>query len=209
MEYPSPAKRRKPPTERYDEMVVLASAIALSEGLGSLTLRRVAQALSVAPGLVSHYFPNVDDLVAAAFSHAVGEERAGIFAALALETDPVQQMRALLAMLLDEQSDAVSLLWLDGWQASRQRPALQRAVTGQMLAWRQDLAGLIERGCLAELFQVGDPAECALRILALIDGLSVQAAIRRGISYASVREMVVANCERELGLMPGALRDHA
>ncbi|MDT7675852.1 MAG: hypothetical protein QOD82_3754, partial [Pseudonocardiales bacterium] len=42
----------------------MAAELALANGLEALTLRRVAEALGVFPGLVNHYFPAVDELVA-------------------------------------------------------------------------------------------------------------------------------------------------
>jgi hypothetical protein len=42
-------------------------------------------------------------------------------------------------------------------------------------------------------------------VLALIDGVSVQAAVRTTLDYEPVREMVLAGTSRELGLPPGSL----
>jgi hypothetical protein len=44
-----------------------------------------------------------------------------------------------------------------------------------------------------------------MRILALVDGLSVQAAIRDAFDYADVQLMLRRNVEHELGLGAGAL----
>ena len=63
-------KKRKPPAERREEIVAAASRLAVEEGLERLTLRRVAEALGVVPGLVNHYFPVAEDLAAAAFGFA-------------------------------------------------------------------------------------------------------------------------------------------
>jgi AcrR family transcriptional regulator len=180
--------------------------LALAEGLQSLTLRRVADALGVVPGLVNHYFPAVDDLAAAAFAHAAGAERASVFAMLLPAAAPVEQLRALLGLLLDESSDAISLLWLDAWQASRSRPALRAEVTRQMAAWQADLGALIARGVACNAFRCADVEVTAVRMLSLIDGLSVQAAIRFSIGYAAVRDLVVETIERELELPVGTLR---
>jgi len=199
-------RTRKQPLQRRSEIIEAASRLALGEGLQSLTLRRVADALGVVPGLVNHYFPAVDDLAAAAFAHAAGAERAGAFAVLPAAAPPVEQLRALLSPLLEQSSDAISLLWLDAWQASRNRPALRAEVTRQMAAWQADLGALITQGVARGAFHCADPQVAALRILALIDGLSVQAAIRFSIAYDAVRDLVVETIERELGLTSGTLR---
>ncbi len=199
------ARRRKPPVERRADIVAAAAQVALAEGLQCCTLRRVAEVLGVAPGLVNHYFPAVDDLAAAAFAEAAAAEREAAFAALPHDAGPMARMRALLAGLLDESGDALSLLWLDAWQASRNRPALRAEVARQMAAWQGALERAIREGRSAGAFRVAAPEVAALRILALVDGLSVQAAIRLSIDYDLVREMVVAAIERELGTDAGAL----
>lgn len=65
---------RKSPSDRRAEIVDAAATIALAEGLECITLRRVAEQLGVRPGLISHYFPAVEDLVAGAFGTAAGAE---------------------------------------------------------------------------------------------------------------------------------------
>ncbi len=169
------AKKRKPPAERREEIVAAASRLAVAEGLERLTLRRVAEALGVVPGLVNHYFPVADDLVAAAFGFAAA-------------------------------ADATSLLWLDAWQATRNRPLLRAEVAAQMRGWQDGMISVIRRGVAAGMFGVTDPRRTAVRIMALIDGFSVQAAMRSQIAYDAVRDLVFETVARELGLPPGALR---
>ena len=199
------ARRRKAPIERRGEILAAAARLAMAEGLQSLTLRRVAEELGVVAGLVNHYFPAVDDLAAAAFGHAAAAERNAQFGAIPLDAAPTEQMRALLGGLLDEVSDPMSLLWLDALQASRNRPALRAEVAHQMASWQSDLARLIERGEAAGEFRTADCAVSALRILALIDGLSVQAAIRSTTAYRAVVQLVAETIARELGVRAEAL----
>ncbi|MFC4913922.1 TetR family transcriptional regulator C-terminal domain-containing protein [Actinomadura gamaensis] len=71
---PQPKRVRKSPEARRAEIVAAASAIALAEGLECVTLRRVADELAVRPGLISHYFPVTEDLVAEAFGAAASGE---------------------------------------------------------------------------------------------------------------------------------------
>jgi AcrR family transcriptional regulator len=205
MSIAKPATRRKNPAERQAEIVETASRIAVSEGLERVTAKRVAAELGVVPGLVNHYFAAVDDLVAASFGFAAEAERAQIYGAAWLARRPQDQLRRLLAELLDPARDAVSLLWLDAWQGSRRRPALLREVVAQMEADAGELARMIQGGVDASEFHVEDAREAALGIMALIDGLSVQAATRTQIDYASVSRLVIRTTEAELGLAAGSL----
>jgi AcrR family transcriptional regulator len=198
---------RKPPGERRDEIVAAACRVALEEGLQSVTLRRVAEIVGIMPGLVNHYFPVADDLAAIAFAVAAEAEREMVFTAAPEKADAAKRLRSLLEAIYAEGSDALSLLWLDAWQASRNRPALRAEVGRQMEAWQMRLEALIGDGVQEGLFQVADAGSAAMRILALIDGMSVQAAILHRMSYQAVWDMVMGNTERELGLPPGGLSD--
>ena len=199
-------KKRKPPAERREEIVAAASRLAVAEGLERLTLRRVAEELGVVPGLVNHYFPVADDLVAAAFVFAAAAEREAIFRGIDPLAPPLAQMRYIMAHLLDDSADATSLLWLDAWQATRNRPLLRAEVAAQMRGWQDAMISVIRRGVAAGVFGVADPRRAAMRIMALIDGFSVQAAMRSQIVYDAVRDLVLETVARELGLPPGALR---
>lgn len=202
---PQATARRKPASERLAEIIETAAAIAVAEGLDRVTAKRVAADLGVFPGLVSHYFATADELVATAFANAAASEREQIFGQALLADRPVDQMRRLLDAWLHRDRDPVSLLWLDGWQASRRRPALLAEVGRQMNADLDRLSAVIAAGIAAGDFQIGDPGAPALQILSLIDGQSVQAATRGILDYAPVRAMVITTTERLLALPPGTL----
>ena len=199
-------KKRKPPAERREEIVAAASRLAVAEGLESLTLRRVAEALGVVPGLVNHYFPVADDLVAAAFGFAAAAEREAILRGIDPAAPPLAQMRYIVAHLLDDSADATSLLWLDAWQATRRRPLLRAEVAAQMRGWQEGMISVIRRGVAAGVFGVTDPRRTSVRIMALIDGFSIQAAMRSQIVYDAVRDLVFETIARELGLPANTLR---
>ena len=177
----------------------------MGEGLERVTAKRIAEELGVVPGLINHYFGSVDDLVAAAFGHSAEAERAVVFGAGSAGTGPLDELNRLLAAFLQTDRDPVSLLWLDAWQASRRRPALLMEVVRQMEADTAQLAIMITRGVESGHFITDDAASTALRIMALIDGLSIQAATRAQIDYSVVVELVVRTIQSELGLAPGEL----
>lgn len=205
MSIAKPATRRKHPTERRAEIVAAASRVAVEEGLERVTAKRIAEELGVVPGLVNHYFPAVDDLVAASFGFATRAERAEIYGAAFVAASPRDRMTRLMGELLHPARDAVSLLWLDAWQASRRRPALLTEVVSQMNADSAELARLIQAGVDAGEFHVDDPTSTATRIMSLVDGLSIRAAIRSKIDYDIVSALVLRTTESELGLPPGDL----
>ncbi len=182
-----------------------ASAIAVESGLDRVTAKAVAVALGVFPGLVSYYFHSADDLVAAAFGAAASAEREDIYARVETGGTPTERLRILLTAYVEPDRDAISLLWLDAWQASRRRPALRTEVAGQMLADVERLAGLIRTGISTGEFATLNPETAAVRVLALLDGLSVQAAIRSSFDYTDVQTLLIRDTERELDITEGTL----
>ena len=180
-------------------MIEAAAAIAVNDGLDKVTAKRVAAALGVFPGLVDHYF-SADQLVAAAFAHAASTERNELFDDAESAPDPAAQLQCLLTAWLQPGSDAISLLWLDAWQASRHRPALREEVAAQMNEDVHRLARLIQLGIDSGQLGVDDPDTAAVQIMSLIDGLSVQAAIRGTFDYTDVQTLVIAVIEQILGL---------
>jgi AcrR family transcriptional regulator len=202
---PSLAPRRKSAVERRAEVITTAAAIAVSEGLERVTAKRVADQLGVFPGLVNHYFATADDLVAAAFGQAAGEERDSVYSYALAVPRPREQMRRLLSAWLHSDRDAVSLLWLDAWQASRRRRSLSEEVARQMATDLERLRTLVINGTAAGDFHTTDPTYSTMQILTLIDGLSVQAATRATIDYSMVHTMVIETVERALGLPSATL----
>ncbi|MFD9721719.1 TetR/AcrR family transcriptional regulator [Streptomyces sp. NPDC059076] len=196
--------RRKSAEDRRAEIVAAASALALSEGLEHITLRSVADRLGVAGSLVSHYFPAVDSLLAEAFTAAAVAESREIDAVVETADLPVDRLLALLRFHTAGDRDRMNLLWLDAWRLGRKRPALHSAVAAQMAADVGQLVGLIDEGIRSGDFTTADPRVSASRILAVLDGLSVQAAMRKAVNYGTVEELVFIVAERELGLPVGA-----
>ena len=202
---PGAPVRRKPAPERSAEIVAAASTVAVTEGLDKVTAKRVAEQLGVFPGLIAHYVRSADELVAIAFATAATAEREEVYARARAGASATEQLRLLLDNYVDPARDAVALLWLDAWQASRRRPALHDEVTRQMnhdLDW---LSELIAAGQRTGEFRTRDSRAAAMRILALVDGLSVQAAIRDAFDYADVQHMLRRTVEHELGLVDGAI----
>jgi AcrR family transcriptional regulator len=184
-------------------MTEAAAAIAVRDGLEKVTAKAVAAAIGVFPGLISHYF-TAEQLVAAAFGHAAAAERDEVFAAAAQSAgDPLGELGYIVFELLGPERDAVSLLWLDAWQASRYRPALRAEVIVQMNEDVRRMSALITAAADRGLARPDcGPEQAAVRIFSLIDAHSVQAAIRGGgfDDYSDVRAFMVGVVGQILGV---------
>ena len=116
---PERMRTRKSPDERRDEIAAAAVALALEQGLIAVTLRGIAARIGVASGLVAHYAPSMDDLVAATFSSIVAAELDDVRALVSAEPDPVCRITRLIDTLLDGARDDVTLVWVQGWASDR------------------------------------------------------------------------------------------
>lgn len=169
---------RKAPGERASEISEAARTIALEQGLGSITLRNVAARVGVASGLVAHYQPNVEALVASTFTGIVSAEAAEVQATLDRMPSARGQLAYLLDTLLDSSRLDVTAVWVDAWTMGRRNEALAVCVRDQMDAWQAMLQGVVEAGIAAGEFETSDAASVAWQILGMIDGLNAQALVR-------------------------------
>src|SRR5690242_10635399 len=93
---------RRSAAERVAQIAVAARSIALEAGLDAVTLRAVATEVGVAPALVAHYVPSMDELVADTFAAVVGDELAEVAELAHRASAPVEALSAVLASLLDD-----------------------------------------------------------------------------------------------------------
>ncbi|MDT0611112.1 TetR family transcriptional regulator [Streptomyces lancefieldiae] len=198
------------PEQRRAEIVETAARIALEEGLELITLRRVAEELSVRPGLISHYFPVADHLVSEAFTDAAAKERESLLPSHEQDLPPVDRLARFLVGLADGDYLDLSRLWLNARHLSRFKDPLRLAVRTQESLTRTALVALIDRGVQAGEFTTDDALRTALHILITVDGLG---------SYANddaqpeggldPSDMAIETAETRLGLAPGTLRVRA
>ncbi|MFJ1752503.1 TetR/AcrR family transcriptional regulator [Kitasatospora sp. NPDC088134] len=200
-----PKRVRKNPEARRAEIVATAAAVALAEGLECITMRRVAEALDVRPGLISHYFPVAEELVAEAFGTAAGGELAELLPESEAGLPAVQRLARFLGRTEGPRYDELSRLWLNARHLSRFRPALRERVGQQEARWRDGLTALLSDGVATGEFRTPDPQIAAIRLLVVLDGLGVHANTDRTGHPPAVTAMVHALAESDLGLPPGTL----
>ncbi|TJY69574.1 TetR family transcriptional regulator [Arthrobacter sp. CAU 1506] len=174
---------RKAPAERAAELAQAARNIALEQGLAAITLRNVARRAGVAPGLVAHYYPTVDTLVAETFSSIVAAEIQEVAALMAGLPTPRQGLSLLLDTLLDERRLDVTAVWVEAWSLGRRNETLAVSVRDQMDAWQVVIKDLVTAGIAAGEFSTPDAESVAWQVLGMIDGLNAQALVRwNGVS---------------------------
>jgi AcrR family transcriptional regulator len=201
-------RTRKPAAERSAEIVAAATALARDDGLSALTLRAVAERAGVAPALIAHYQPSMDDLVARVYTDLVAEEVRDVQTLLDAEPDPGRQVARLLSTLLDDVREDLTVVWVEGWALARRNEALAAAVRAQMAAWHAMVNDVIERGRADGLFQTDAASDVAWQLVGMIDGINAQSLVR-GADPATVVAQLARAFETLLGAAPGSLSDRA
>lgn len=201
MTSPTP-RARKPPEERRAEILQRASQIALEQGLERITLRAVADQLGVRPGLISHYFPAAEDLVAAAFELAVTGERERLFSTVG---GPTERLARLVHRVTTGEADDLARLWLNARHLGRFSAVLAESLAAQELIDREHMRALIEAGISAGEFRTDDAFAACVRIFVAIDGFSVYVNAVDSFEVPAYTEFVSDVCEWTLDLAPGSL----
>lgn len=196
------ARSRKPPQERRAEILHQAATIALVEGLERVTLRAVADRLGVRPGLISHYFPAAEDLVAAAFALAVAGEREQMFTH---PGSPLQRLAKLVQRVTGGKADDLARLWLNARHLGRFSAVLAKAIAEQEALDRDRMQALLEDGIAAGEFHASDPFAACVRIFVAIDGYSVYVNSVDEFEVPAYTDFVRDVCEWTLGLDSGSL----
>jgi AcrR family transcriptional regulator len=197
-------RTRKSPEQRSAEILEAGTALAREQGLTALTLRAVAERAGVASGLIAHYQPSMDDLVARVYSDLVAAEIAEVEQLLAPHDDDAGRVAALIETLLDGSREDLTVVWVEAWALGRRNAALAAAVRVQMDAWHALVTAAIDRGGGSGVFTTPDSSDAAWQLLGMIDGLNAQS-LARGTDGEGYVEKMARAAEILLGAHPGSI----
>jgi AcrR family transcriptional regulator len=187
---------------RRPQILAAAAEVIAERGVAATRIADVAERCGVSPPAVLYWFDSKEKLLAEAltadddrFYEELGERLAG-------EAAPRDQMVALIEAAA---GDADFALWMELWTWALRDPDLRAAREGFDRRWRATIEAVVADGVAAGEFGAGigadvDPAQTALAIAALIDGLTVQAALGDPeVSVPRLTETVLISVGRLLG----------
>jgi AcrR family transcriptional regulator len=197
---------RMTPAARREEIINATVAVMLRKGIAATTARDVADQMGTSSGLIHHYVTSMDDLLAAAFDRAAGQDLEVTRRAMSGVTGPVPRLATFFATYARAEQTWAFQLWLDAWAEAARRPALQATSRRLNVAWQRLLADTVREGVASAQMACTDPEGAAWRMVCLLDGLALQVVAHSGaIDRHNVIAWSLRYAESELGLPPGAL----
>lgn len=166
-------------------------------GVAATRIADVAERSGVSPPAVLYWFDSKEQLLAEAL--VADDER--FYAELGERLKPATSARERLTLLIAAAADGSHdfALWMELWVWALRDPGLRQARERFDARWRGEIEAIVRDGQRAGEFGAVDPAEAALAIAALIDGLTVQVALGDPeISARRLAQTATASAERLL-----------
>lgn len=189
--------RTKPGTRRA-EILTCAVDVAKTDGLGAITLRRIATELGVAPSLSSHHFTSVELLVTAAFRSFNEAGLSKLIKTMAAADSPTAKISRFVRILETAEPSAAAV-WVDVWRLGRSNKSLRAELDRQNTLWSDALADVLNEGLRQKVFRLTDPAASAFKLLVAVDGLFTQR-LTRSADASTLTQMATTFVDAELGL---------
>lgn len=167
-----PRFTRDQPDVRKRKLIAAAAQCLAELGHAGTSVRAVAARAGVSPGLVTHHFKGIDELIAATYAQ-VGEQIAAVLNQAIDEADGAEaKLRAFIDAsfrppVLDRDLLAV---WLSFWSLVRRDPAVRKVHKQVYVDYRQRLEALIGAIAKDRRFKI-DAHLAALALTAMLDGL--------------------------------------
>ena len=166
-----PAFSRAEPDARRQSLIEATVRVLAERGAGGISVRHVAVAAGVSPGLVNHYFNGIDDLIAETYAYVGAHVTGALNDALdAAENDPRARLNAYVGANFSPPIADPELLstWIAFWSLMRTRPRIALLHEQQYAAYRNDIATLLKACGMTDARQL---QRHSIAITALIDGL--------------------------------------
>lgn len=162
---------------RRQQLIRAAIEVIAEHGFAEVTVTRIAHAAGVSGGIIHHYFGGKNELLEGAMRSLLAGLYVEVSQRLRGVTDPRQRLYAIIdANFSPSQFSRHAIAaWLAFWSQSPYVPALGRL---QRVNARRLRSNLLY--ALRQLLPLKDAEFATFTLLVLIDGLSLQAALRPG-----------------------------
>jgi AcrR family transcriptional regulator len=197
----APTRKRHTPEVRRALVIKAAQEIIAEQGYAAASARTVAARCGISPGTLTYHFPSMDSLLGAALREAsIGYTTSAIRSARSFPRAH-DRLMSLIDAALPSSPDASRnwRLWMEYWARASHSPELAELHSERYADWRSTFAEIIAEGVASGEFRRLDPVSAALTLVALLDGLGLQAvigdtAVSVTIAHALLDEYVSSLC---------------
>lgn len=182
-------RRSEIASDRRTSVLLAARRSLAREGLDRLTMRMIAREAGISLGTVTYYFKSKEELLTTVLFNVAEQFDRSMENSCPNETDPYKKLLAYIANSLpaDEARRELWLVWLEFWNRASRTPELSPLHNELYGRWRCEVAGILNTGIDAGRFHWHDTELVAKQLLAVIDGLAVNAVV--GDPEVSMDEM--------------------
>lgn len=160
--------------DRRESLIAAAVRAIRDRGMLETNTRAVAAEAGVSTGLMHHYFASYDDLLAAAFERVALDDLERARRVLAQCQTPGERLDALVSAFQPADDGWQFRWWMDAWSSSPRHPAVRDTAARVNRQWQALIEEILADGNATEEFTCPDPRASAWRLLALLDGLTIQ-----------------------------------
>jgi AcrR family transcriptional regulator len=182
---------------RRPQILAAAAEVIAERGVAATRIADVAERSGVSPPAVLYWFDSKEQLLAEALTADDDRFYEELSGRLAEAETPAERMVVLIETAAADNDFA---LWMELWTWALRDADLRAARERFDSRWRATIEAVVADGvATGEFGATVDPSQTALAIAALIDGLTVQAALGDPeVSVARLTETVLASAERLL-----------
>jgi AcrR family transcriptional regulator len=184
---------------RRPELLAAAASVIRQRGLENARVVDVAEEAGTSAPSVLYYFASKAELLKEALTSAEED----FYEELALELKDIESARERLLVIVGSccgEGDYDASLWMEVWARALRDSELAATRAELDGRWRRTIAEVVRYGQERGEFGAADADEFAVLLSALLDGLSVQIALRDiEVTPERVRELALKLAERELG----------
>ncbi len=181
---------------------ILAATVAQIEhnGLARTRVADVAEALGISTGLVFYHFGTKEQLLVAAFEHAVEQDLVRLEAAVQESDEPLDRLRRVVRIYGPTGFAPGWRIWIDAWAVALREEPIRVSLRRLDDRWGAVLLDVVEQGVASGAFRAADPAGTVARISALLDGLSVATLVYGSVTREQLRAWIGGALAVELGI---------
>lgn len=189
---------REREAERRLGLLKAAFREVAEKGFAEVTLDDIARRAAVSKGVTLYYFQSKEELFRSLFAWLVDSIHARMREAIAAEPDPVEKLRALVAITFPSPSKnrAFFRAFVDFSGIAARREGFREVTSRFYRGCREIDGGIVEDGIRRGAFATRDLDAAAATVRAIFDGLMMQWLAEDDLdaSFPGYREL----CEREI-----------